>query len=154
MNFFCKFFADNSFWSKTARSRHRRPHSLRSSESGITLFCLPTAHSSSISNTPHPRKSCRNYFYRNRIRSWDRYNFFCFSPTAKTRVSDTESLSYHISSSHFLLSQFLIVCLQYGYRCHKYQIKKMPIKNTLKSFGSLYYVLECRKFFIHGQEPR
>ena len=94
---------------KILRSPHRPPHSLGNSESGITRPCMPTAHSSSISNTPHPWKSCRNHFYRNQIRSWDRYNFFCFLPTAKTRVPDTGSLSYHILSSHFLLSQFLIV---------------------------------------------
>ena len=84
---------------KILRSPHRPPHSLGNSESGITRPCMPTAHSSSISNTPHPCKSCRNHFYRNQIRSWDRYNFFCFSPTAKTRVPDTGSLSYHILSS-------------------------------------------------------
>lgn len=120
---------------KISRSRRRRPHSFRSSESGITLLCLLTAHSSSISNTPHPWKSCRNHFYRNQIRSWDRYNFFCFSPTAKTRVPDTGSLSYHISSSHiFSFRNFLSFCLQYGYRCHKFQAKKFRAKNPVKQF--------------------
>ena len=84
---------------KTSRFRRRLPHSLKNSESGIVLLCLLTVRSSSISNIPHPWKSCRNHFYRNQIRSWDRYNFFCFSPTAKTRVPDTGSLSYHILSS-------------------------------------------------------
>lgn len=86
---------------KILRSPHRPPHSLGNSESGITRPCMPTVRSSSISNIPHPWKSCRNHFYRNRIRSWDRYDFFCFSPTVKIRVPDTGSLSYHISSSHF-----------------------------------------------------
>ena len=94
---------------KTSRFRRRLPHSLKNSESGIVLLCLLTVRSSSISNIPHPWKSCRNHFYRNQIHSWDRYSFFCFSPTVKIRVPDIGSLSYHILSSHFLLSQFLIV---------------------------------------------
>ena len=133
MNFFCKFFADNSFWSKTARSQRRLPHSLRSSESEITLLCLPTVHSSSISNTPHPWKSCRNHFYWNRIRSWDRYNFFYFSPTVKIQVPDSGSLSYHISSSHiFPFRNFLSFCLQYGFQYHEFRTQKFKTKNLVK----------------------
>lgn len=114
---------------KTSRFRRRLPHSLKNSESGIVLLCLLTVRSSSISNIPHPWKSCRNHFYRNRIRSWDRYNFSCFSPTVKIRVPDTGSLSYHISSSHiFSFRNFLSFCLQYGFRCHKFQAKKFRAK--------------------------
>ena len=120
---------------KTSRFRRRLPHSLKNFEFRIVLLCLLTVRSSSISNTPHPWKSCRNHFSRNRIRSLDRCNFSCFSPTAKTRVPDTGSLSYHISSSHiFSFRNFLSFCLQYGYRCHKFQAKKFKAKNPVKQF--------------------
>lgn len=111
---------------KTSRFRRRLPHSLKNSESGIVLLCLLTVRSSSISNIPHPWKSCRNHFYRNQIHSWDRYSFFCFLPTVKIRVPDTGSLSYHILSSHiFSFRNFLSFCLQYGFRYHEFQAKKI-----------------------------
>ena len=104
---------------KISRSRRRLPHSLRNSESGITLLCLLTVRSSSISNTPHPWKSCRNHFSRNRIHSLGRCNFSCSSPVVKIQVPDSGSLSYHISSSHifsfrnFLSFAYSMDCLLY-----------------------------------------
>ena len=93
---------------KILRSPHRPPHSLGNSESGITRPCMPTVRSSSISNIPHPWKSCRNHFYRNRIHSLGRCNFSCSSPVVKIQVPDSGSLSYHISSSHiFSFRNFL-----------------------------------------------
>ena len=155
IKFLAKFFADNGFWSKTAKFRRRLPHSLKNSESGIVLLCLLTVRSSSISNIPHPWKSCRNHFYRSQIHSWDRYSFFCFSPTAKIRVPDIGSLSYHILSSQFLFSQFHIVLPTVWIPMPQIlSQKKSRLKTQSNNFGSLYYVLECRKFFIHGREPR
>lgn len=143
---FDQFFADNTFWSKSlfsgsaiprifstslrlvlaqshkiSRSRRRLPHSLRNSESGIVLLCLPTVRSSSISNIPHPWKSCRNHFYRNRIRSWDRYIFFCSLPTVKSGFQIPDRC--HIIFRHhtfFSFRNFLSFCLQYGFRCRKF----------------------------------
>lgn len=96
------------------------------SRSGIVLLCSPTVRSSSISNTPHLWKSCRNHFSRNRTRSLDRYNFSCSSPVVKIQAPDTGSLSCHISSSRiFSFRKFLSFCLlQYGYRYCKFQSEK------------------------------
>ena len=134
IEFFWNFFADNTFWSKNTS-------------------CLLTVRSSSISNTPHPWKSCRNHFYRNRIRSWDRYNFSCFSPTVKIRVPDTGSLSYHISSSHiFSFRNFLSFCLQYGFRYCKFRTKNSTAKNQVKS--SRKFILRIRVSQIFYTWPR
>lgn len=106
---------------KTLGFRCRHPHSLKNSESGIVLLCLLTVRSSSISNTPHLWKSCRNHFSRNRIRSLDRYNFSCSSPVVKIQVPDTGSLPCYISSSRiFSFRNFLSFCLQYGFRHCKF----------------------------------